>query len=676
MQGVLIASADAAVRKSLNLILCEGRTVHECCSASDCLAVAAGQKLDYIFVDGIFEDGNGEDLAQRLHALGYGVEIIPILLNREPLYLQPFLKFGIRHSVAKPFEVQQVRAVMEQIEEVASLLDNHLPFENLESRASDNRQGAADFVSPDPWEGSREVDVREISQRFRRLLARSLRQDDLVHAFADGMQEQFDVDNVVVLMPAAQTPDFRISCGNVSEAIKEQFFIPFNSPLVTALIRLGEPIWVHERERLGRQNALTAMRYGERLGVQVLCPVLSGGRLLAIIGLSRFHRYSNSPVLLSLLRLFLTFFSKALENARLYDRVFTAEQTYRSMVDALPVGAVAVSADGRIRHLNPAAAQLLKLQADEMEDLPVERAGSRLADLARRVLAGAAPDGSRRIPGGRHLLEVTAVPMDPGSDGGALLILSPVKTPAPETQPEHAGTDPDQVWRSMSSAVAHNFKNALVPVKTCTELLPERYDSADFRNSFFSVVQESIGRMDGWIDQMLRFGSLGGQGDIPFENIEVGECLELAVASALKKFPSLKVRVDRTYDENAVVRGDSEELERVFYELVVNALDALQDTAEPRLDLRVAAGEGSLTVEIADNGRGFDKAEQAVAFAPFTTGKLSGLGLGLAYVKQVVSARGGQVGICSQGGGTKMSITLPLGCPSPKETVHEVDPGC
>ncbi len=657
MQGVLIASAHAAVRKSLSVILQEGRTVHEGRNIAESLSQAAAQKFDLIFIDDVFEDGTAIELARRLHSLGYGIEVIPILLSADPVNLRPFKAFGIRHCICKPFNSTQVNTVTASIEELVDLHDISRNFAEKTALAAESTAPAAAGAA---WASSHEVDVREISQRFRRLLSRLANREDLVRAFADALQEQFDVDNVVVLLPSQNAPSFRVTVGSVSEEIKEQFFIPFDEPLVAALMRLGEPVWVHDCDRLGRQNAIAAIRYGERLNAQVICPVLSRGRLLALVGLSRFHRFESSPFLISLVRLFLSFFSEALENAELYERVSAAQTTYRNIIDAMPSGAIAVSGEGRILYLNAAATHFTGLSADELQAQPIERSSSLLADMARETLHSGTPQPARLLRLAMRPVVASTVPMNTGDGAGVLILLEDQATAAAGIEAMAPATlENHELWHNMASAIAHNFKNALVPVKTCAELLPERFDSAAFRNSFFEVVSDNIEKMDGWIEYILRYAQL--QVDTrEWTVISLHDCVELAMDRVLHDFPDSHISFARDYSSEDYIEGNLEYLVNAFAALIRNAMEAVQDIASPQITLRTQKIQGQAKASVIDNGPGLDSAARLNAFEPFATTKLSGLGLGLAYVQKVAALHKGQVDL--QPGaqaGAAFEITLP-----------------
>ncbi len=672
MQGALIVSADPAIRKSLASILQPDRTVHEAINLTECLKQAAAEKFDFIFLDGIFEDGSSEELAARLHALGYGPEIIPVLLSVANIYQQPFRQYGARFFIAKPFNLRQVNQATERVEEILQLSERVIHYAR-ESTADELPETAADGRLSPPPQSADDIDVREVSQRFRRLLARLQSRDELVRAFADSIEEQFDVDNVVILLPSSRQPQFQIAYGEVQSNVKSQFHLAFNDPLLQILIRLGEPVWVHDCERLGRANAMSAIRCGERLNVQILCPVLSRGRLKAVVGLSRFHRYSNNPAGLSLLRLFLTFFAEALENSDLYTQVAATGQIHQAMFQALDLGLIAVSAAGLITETNPAAAQMLNCTAEDLQNgQPIEKAGSRLAHHARTALEEGVKTEPENIPGDNEdesqMLSVSALPLNAESSlAGALIVLRPQKNlispaPAPSSEPSNnqsAETAEEQLWSNMTQAVAHNFKNAFVPMQTCAELLPERYQDEKFQQFFKETMGNNIQQINHWIEQLLGFsnaGQLSGQ-----SSLSLREVMEQGIERARKIHSRTKAELKVDYGLNDIVKGDREKLEQAFFELACNALEAVRNLAEPVISVQTNSTEHGAEAVIEDNGAGLEETVRESARHPFVSTKLNGnLGLGLSCAERIIKAHGGDLRLeTAESGGTRTRVILP-----------------
>jgi two-component system sensor kinase FixL len=112
------------------------------------------------------------------------------------------------------------------------------------------------------------------------------------------------------------------------------------------------------------------------------------------------------------------------------------------------------------------------------------------------------------------------------------------------------------------------------------------------------------------------------------------------------------------------VRGDRVQLQQVVLNLVLNGLDAMQESAAGgrTLVLRTAR-ESSAAVWVAarDFGTGIDEADLDHIFQAFCTTKTAGLGMGLAIARSIVEAHGGRLEAENNpDGGATFSLTLPV----------------
>lgn len=111
----------------------------------------------------------------------------------------------------------------------------------------------------------------------------------------------------------------------------------------------------------------------------------------------------------------------------------------------------------------------------------------------------------------------------------------------------------------------------------------------------------------------------------------------------------------------APVRGDRVQLQQVVLNLVINAMDAMQETApgERVLAVELRAAEGGYALAVADRGHGILPANAQRLFDSFFTTKPHGMGLGLAIVRTVLDAHGGRVQAQPrEGGGTVFTVWL------------------
>lgn len=111
------------------------------------------------------------------------------------------------------------------------------------------------------------------------------------------------------------------------------------------------------------------------------------------------------------------------------------------------------------------------------------------------------------------------------------------------------------------------------------------------------------------------------------------------------------------------ILGDRIQLQQIFLNLALNAMDALNDRSEgPRLvSLEVETSGGSVHVRISDNGHGIDPRHQNRLFDSFFSTKPGGIGLGLSIVRTLVTSHGGRVWADNRPeGGATFHVDLPL----------------
>jgi signal transduction histidine kinase len=119
------------------------------------------------------------------------------------------------------------------------------------------------------------------------------------------------------------------------------------------------------------------------------------------------------------------------------------------------------------------------------------------------------------------------------------------------------------------------------------------------------------------------------------------------------------------------VIADPELLKTCFLNLMINALDAMPDGGElgVRVGRKAEGASEALLVSVRDNGRGMSAEDVRAAFEPYFSTKETGLGLGLALTRKIVSDQGGSIELESAPGrGTTARIALPLSVGAPLVT--------
>ena len=107
------------------------------------------------------------------------------------------------------------------------------------------------------------------------------------------------------------------------------------------------------------------------------------------------------------------------------------------------------------------------------------------------------------------------------------------------------------------------------------------------------------------------------------------------------------------------IRADASQLQRVFFNLVKNALQAMPDGG--LLAIALSADDRDLSVSFRDSGTGIPPEDFVKLFEPFHSGRAGGHGIGLAIVKRIVEDHGGRIDVSSRPGqGACFRLVFPL----------------
>ncbi|PWB32387.1 two-component sensor histidine kinase [Pseudomonas sp. SDI] len=196
----------------------------------------------------------------------------------------------------------------------------------------------------------------------------------------------------------------------------------------------------------------------------------------------------------------------------------------------------------------------------------------------------------------------------------------------------------------MSSAVAHSLRNPLASIRSSAELAQEFDDGAAHQQ--IDAIISQVDRMSQWVRELLQ--SLRPLTD-EVEPVD----LERALRDSLRAYDGAisEARVSVKLAELGGVRvmGQAGTLVQVFNSLIANALEAMPDGGELRVEVLRQTAK-SLSLRLCDNGKGMSGKLQGMAFKPFFTTKQGGLGVGLVLVKRIMERSGGSVRLHSREG--------------------------
>jgi signal transduction histidine kinase len=141
---------------------------------------------------------------------------------------------------------------------------------------------------------------------------------------------------------------------------------------------------------------------------------------------------------------------------------------------------------------------------------------------------------------------------------------------------------------------------------------------------------------------------------------QLGEVIEEVVRFQERELADRSIRVEAAIARDLpAIMADRNQLKQVFFNLIKNAMEAMQPGGVLRL--KTYADDDSVYLLCGDTGSGIKQADLVKLFQPYHTTKQGGNGLGLMIVQRIMREHGGQVGVESNPGvGTVVTLQFPL----------------
>ncbi|MCY3765918.1 MAG: ATP-binding protein [Gemmatimonadetes bacterium] len=213
----------------------------------------------------------------------------------------------------------------------------------------------------------------------------------------------------------------------------------------------------------------------------------------------------------------------------------------------------------------------------------------------------------------------------------------------------------------LSASIAHEVKNPLSSMKAIATVLREDLENDPDKAGDLTVVLNEIDRLGRVVDRLLKFAQ-PKQCDT-FEPVDIKSVLDDVVLILSHEAERRGVEIRADVAGGLVVSGDPEDLKEVFFNLILNGIQAMDDsdrTTDRRLTVRAVRSDGSVSVRVSDNGPGISGEVLSHVFEPFFTTKASGTGLGLATVKRDVERMGGLITVVNgEQAGAVFEVHLP-----------------
>jgi signal transduction histidine kinase len=217
------------------------------------------------------------------------------------------------------------------------------------------------------------------------------------------------------------------------------------------------------------------------------------------------------------------------------------------------------------------------------------------------------------------------------------------------------------------SAVSHEFRTPLAAMRHLTELLEGGIVTAEERRRrYYSLLSRETRRLHRLVEGLLNFGRMeAGRQQYRLEGLDITEFVEEVVEEFQRESATEGYSVELSGKANLRAKADPEGLSLALWNLLDNAMKYSPECRTIWVQVREQGRQAA--IQVRDKGLGIAPEERAAVFEKFVRGASSratggkGTGIGLALVRHIVQAHGGEIRLESEPGhGTTFSILLEM----------------
>jgi signal transduction histidine kinase len=219
----------------------------------------------------------------------------------------------------------------------------------------------------------------------------------------------------------------------------------------------------------------------------------------------------------------------------------------------------------------------------------------------------------------------------------------------------------------LAARLAHEIKNPMTAIGTFIQLLPYKYEDAEFRRDFYQIAMEETMRVNNLITELL---DLVRPKESHFAYGDLHDLIEKMVLLISPQTRAKRIQVARHHDKTTEkIWMDSEKMKQTILNLLSNALEFTPQDGKIEITTKHNAENGdprTISIEVSDNGVGIQPSDMNKVFDPYFTTKHKssmhkGTGLGLFISYQHVQDHRGTIEVKSRvNGGTTFRIIIPV----------------
>jgi two-component system NtrC family sensor kinase len=513
------------------------------------------------------------------------------------------------------------------------------------------------------------LDYRRTLIEFGRTLTNEVRLEPMLGSVMDRVSQTLLVDRLAIFVEDPAQPGQMRLARSMGVRLSEPQDLSFLEP---ARPEFARGALFFESPRAARDVGESVRRTLEQLDLNYFVPCRIREHTVAVLGLGKTvdgDFLSSDDV--ELVETIAGYVAVALDNSQLYTsleqkalEIARLKDFSENIVESLNVGVLAVDLYGIVESWNTRMEQLFGVARQDA-------VGQQLGPLLPQELAAeiASRGDDEQITGiykqrlqhqGRLLtLNVSIAPLvsKSGERIGRLLLFDDV-TQRERMEEQMTQTEKLTSLGLLAAGVAHEVNTPLAVISNYIQMLAKQMPQGDPKQAIIEKIVKQTFRASEIVNNLLNFSRTGaGEASDVDVNRVVEETLSL-VAHPLKT-SQIQI-VKQLGDPLPAVRGSANKLQQVFLNLFLNARDAMPSGG--MLEVRTAAHNGSVEIEVADTGAGIPREHIHRIFDPFftTKGVGRGTGLGLSVSYGIIKEHSGKIDVRSTPGkGTSFHVEFP-----------------
>ena len=513
------------------------------------------------------------------------------------------------------------------------------------------------------------LDYRRTLIEFGRTLTNEVRFDPMLGSVMDRLSQTLLVDRIAIFMEDPMHPGQMRLARSMGVRLSEPMDLTF---LVPARPEFARGALFFELPRAARDVSDSVRQTLEQLDLNYFVPCRIREHTVALLGLGKTvdgDFLSSDDV--ELVQTIAGYVAVALDNAQLYSsleqkalEIARLKDFSENIVESLNVGVLAVDLGGMVESWNTRMEQLFGVKRQDA-------VGQQLRALLPEELAAeiAARREEEQITGiykqrlqhqGKFLtLNVSITPLvsKSGERIGRLLLFDDV-TQRERMEEQMTQTEKLTSLGLLAAGVAHEVNTPLAVISNYIQMLAKQMPEDDPRHNIIEKIVKQTFRASEIVNNLLNFSRTGAA---ELADIDVNRVVEETLSLVAHPLKTSQIHIVKQLGESLPpVRGSANKLQQVFLNLFLNARDAMP--AGGMLEVRTAAHNGSVEVEVADTGAGIPREHIHRIFDPFFTTKSNGrgTGLGLSVSYGIIKEHAGKIDVRSTPGkGTSFHVEFP-----------------